>query len=97
MGFKKSQGRYYESYADAIERGAKEKNDVALAEKAATDAYKAWAETNKMAILSTPGLADRKMQEIRLGMYKRFGIENTMATGAPAPAGGYSVVGSRPS
>ena len=80
----------------AIERGSKEKNNVALAEKAAADLYKAWAETNKMAVMTTPGLADQKLRDFRTQMYKNFGIESTMAAGTPALAGGFSVVGSRP-
>lgn len=93
-----SKAKYNEAYTAAIERGAKEKNNVALAEKAASDLYKAWAETNKIAIMSTPGLADQKLQDFRADMYQRFGIEPTMSASAPATAGGgFKLLGVRPS
>lgn len=82
--YRKAMGKYYGAYGEAIERGAKEKNNVALAEKAAIDAYKAWADSNKVQIMTTPGLAEQKMQDFRAQMYRHFGIEPTITTGAPA-------------
>ena len=94
--YRKAMGKYYGAYGEAIERGAKEKNNVALVEKAAQDAVDTWAKNNKMALLQSPDLYEQMRKKYRMEAYQSFGIEPTMTAGTPAPAGGYSVVGSRP-
>jgi hypothetical protein len=67
----------------AIERGYKDRNNVALAEKAAQDAVDTWAKNNKMALLQTPDLYEQMRNKYRMEAYQSFGIEPTMAAGAP--------------
>ena len=81
--YRKAMGKYYGAYGEAIERGAKEKNNVALAEKAAQDAVDTWAKNNKMALLQTPDLYEQMRNKYRMEAYQSFGIEPTMAAGAP--------------
>lgn len=96
--YRKAMSRYYDESADAIARGAKEKNNVQMAEQAAVNAAKAWADANKMALLQTPGLFDQKLREFRMEAYKNFGIEPTMTASAPdATGGGFKLLGVRPS
>jgi hypothetical protein len=86
--YHRAKGKESGAYTAAIERGAKEKNNVALAEKAATDLYKAWADSNRVAIMTSPGLADQKLKDFRNQMYRNFGIEPTMAAGTSGAVGG---------
>jgi hypothetical protein len=96
--YRKAMAKYYEESAGAIARGAKEKNNVQMAEQAAVNAAKAWADANKMALLQTPGLFDQKLREFRMEAYKNFGIEPTMTASAPdAIGGGFKLLGVRPS
>lgn len=77
----KSMGRYYESYAAATERGAKEKNLELEAEKLIAQ------EMAKDKFLNMPGqeaaraARERQMRET---IYRNLGITPTMAAGAPA-------------
>lgn len=96
--YRKAMGKYYDEMAGAVARGAKEKNNVQMAEQAAVNAAKAWADANKMALLQTPGLFDQKLREFRMEAYKNFGIEPTMTASAPdAIGGGFKLLGVRPS
>ena len=97
--YRKALGKYYGSYAEAIERGAKEKNEIQLAEKAAQDAVDTWAKNNKMALLQSPGLYDEMRNKYRMEAYNAYGIKMpTMSASAPAPTGGgYKFLGVRPS
>ena len=96
--YRKSMGKYYGSYADAIERGAKEKNEVQLAEKSAQEALDTWAKNNKMALFQSPDLYDRMRDKYRRDAYNVYGIKMpTMAAGAPdAAGGGFKLLGVRP-
>jgi hypothetical protein len=73
--YRKAMGKYYGSYAEAIERGAKEKNEVQLAEKSAQEALDTWAKNNKMALLQFPDLYDRMRDKYRRDAYNVFGIK----------------------
>ena len=81
--YRKAMGKYYGAYSEAIERGAKEKNNVALAEKAAQDAVDTWAKNNKMALLQSPDLYEQVRKKYRMEAYQSFGITPTMTAGAP--------------
>jgi hypothetical protein len=81
--YRKAMGKYYGAYGEAIERGAKEKNNVALAEKAAQDAVDTWAKNNKMALLQSPDLYEQMRKKYRMEAYQSFGIAPTMTAGAP--------------
>jgi lysozyme family protein len=81
--YRKAMGKYYGAYGEAIERGAKDKNNVALAEKAAQDAVDTWAKNNKMALLQSPDLYEQMRKKYRMEAYQSFGITPTMTAGAP--------------
>ena len=95
---KKMQAKYYGSYADAIERGAKEKNEALQAETLVQQRMEKWLSgPGKFAETIERGATAREEERVRKAIYQQLGIKPTMAAGAPAPAGGFSVVGSRPS
>jgi hypothetical protein len=77
----KAQAKYYTSYGEAIDRGAKEKNDELLAEKAITDYMEKWdkAMPNKVAGISDPGLRDRTEEAYRQKIYAQMKIKPIMA------------------
>jgi lysozyme family protein len=97
--YRKAMGKYYGSYADAIERGAKEKNETQQAEKSAQEALDTWAKNNKMALLQSPALYDQMRNKYRMEAYTAYGIKMpTMAAGSPdAAGGGFKLLGVRPS
>jgi hypothetical protein len=97
--YRKAMGKYYGSYADAIERGAKEKNETQQAEKSAQEALDTWAKNNKMALLQSPTLYDQMRNKYRMEAYTAYGIKMpTMAAGSPdAAGGGFKLLGVRPS
>ena len=76
----KAQAKYYGSYADAIERGAKEKDDVLLAEKAITDYMESWdkAMVNKMGSIGDPAARARVEEAYRQRIYAQKGITPIM-------------------
>jgi len=89
-----AKSKYYGAYADSIERGAKEKNEVQLVEKTAQDAMDNWAKNNKMALLQTPGLYEQMRNKYRMEAYNQYGIP-MQATAGVAAAGapsGYRVL-----
>jgi lysozyme family protein len=92
--YRKAMAEQARANAASIERGAKEKNLQLEAEKLIAQ------EISKDKFINMPGQeAARAAREaqMRATIYRQLGIEPTMAAGAPAPAGGFSVVGSRPS
>jgi hypothetical protein len=91
--YRKAMGEQARAMAGAIERGAKEKNLQLEAEKLIAQ------EISKDKFLNMPGQESARAAreaQMRATIYRQLGIEPTMATGASAPAGGFSVVGSRP-
>jgi hypothetical protein len=78
--------------ADFIASGAKEKNLALQAEQLIAQKVKDLPVTSRMDATQL-ALAENR---IRQSVYQQLGIPLTMLTGAPAPAGGFSVVGSRP-
>jgi lysozyme family protein len=81
--YRKAMGKYYDAQTAATDRGAKEKSNVALAEKAAQDAVDTWAKNNKMALLQSPDLYEQVRRKYRMEAYQSFGITPTMTAGAP--------------
>ncbi len=82
---KKMQGKYYEAYADAIERGAKEKNLQLQAETLVQQRMEKWLSgPGKMAEALTPGSTIAEEERVRREIDRQLGITPTMATGAPA-------------
>jgi hypothetical protein len=81
----------------AIERGAKEKNMQLEAEKLVQQHMEKWnTGVGKYATMSDKSAPLAEELRIRQEIYRQLGIKPIMAAGTPAPAGGYSVVGSRP-
>ena len=77
----KAQAKYYNAYGEAIDRGAKEKNDELLAEKAITDYMEKWdkAMVNKMGSVGDPTLRARAENEYRQRLYAQMGIKPIMS------------------
>jgi hypothetical protein len=96
--YRKKMGEYYGESAAAIARGAKEKNLELEAEKLVQQHMEKWGTgVGKFATLSDKSAPLAEEARIRQEIYRQLGIKPTMAAGAPALAGGFSVVGSRPS
>jgi len=96
--YRKKMGEYYGESAAAIARGAKEKNLELEAEKLVQQHMEKWGTgVGKFATLSDKSAPLAEEVRIRQEIYRQLGIKPTMAAGAPATAGGFSVVGSRPS
>jgi hypothetical protein len=92
----KAQAKYYGSYADAIERGAKEKNLELEAEKRIGDRMEAWDKANKIASIQDPTARLQEENRLRQQIYASLGIKPIMAgQAAPAGAGDFKIVGVR--
>ena len=90
----RAQAKYYGSYADAIERGAKEKNLELEAEKKIGDRMEAWDKTNKVANMQNPAARLQEEARIRQQIYASLGIKPIMSTqAAPAASGGFKFLG----
>jgi len=94
--YRKAMGKYYDASTASIERGAKEKNLNLEAEKLIAQRMKELSPLMQAQLAGEPTRLAAVEANIRQEIYRRLGIEPTMAAGAPAAAGGYSVVGSRP-
>ena len=86
-----------EATTGAIERGSKEKNLELEAEKLVAQRMKDLPKLTQVQLQGDPARLAAVEANIRQEIYRQLGIKSTMAAGAPAPAGGFSVVGSRPS
>jgi hypothetical protein len=94
--FKKKQGKYYEAYGEAIERGAKEKNEQLEAEKLVRQYMGDWERNNKIAVLQDPTSRLQEENRIRQQIYASLGLTPIMAgQSAPAGAGDFKLVGVR--
>lgn len=95
----KAQAKYYTSYGEAIDRGAKEKNEELLAEKAITDYMEKWdkAMPNKVAGISDPGLRQRTEEAYRQKIFAQMGIKPIMSQQptASSGSGGFKLLGVR--
>jgi hypothetical protein len=95
--YRKAMGEQARSMTAAIERGAKEKNMQLEAEKLVQQHMEKWnTGVGKYATLSDKAAPLAEELRIRQEIYRQLGIKPIMAAGTPAPAGGFSVVGSRP-
>jgi hypothetical protein len=76
----RAQAKYYGSYADAIERGAKEKNDTLNAEKLVQEAIGKWEKTlaGQSALMKDPNAKERELERIRTDIYAQMGITPIM-------------------
>jgi flagellum-specific peptidoglycan hydrolase FlgJ len=82
---KKMQAKYYGSYAEAIERGAKEKDSQLQAETLVQQRMEKWLSgPGKMAEALTPGATAKEEERVRRAIYQQLGLNPIMAAGAPA-------------
>jgi flagellum-specific peptidoglycan hydrolase FlgJ len=86
-----------EATTGAIERGSKEKNLELEVEKIVAQRMKDLPKLTQVQLQGDPARLAAVEANIRQEIHRQLGIKSTMAAGAPAPAGGFSVVGSRPS
>jgi hypothetical protein len=92
--YREAQTRYQTAYADALERGAKEKNISFEAEKEVNDYMANWDKNNKMLALQDPTARMREEQRIREQIYASAGVKPIMAKqAAPAGGGGFKFLG----
>jgi hypothetical protein len=94
--YRRSLGRQAEAYADAIERGAKEKNLELEAEKLVQQRMKDWGASIEGKV-AKPDVAAAKEAQIRQTIYQYLGISPTMMQNS-APAmntAGFKMVGVR--
>jgi hypothetical protein len=86
----KSQAKYYEAYAGAIERGSKEKNLELEAEKMVQENLGKWEKTmaGQMASINDPTAKAREESRLRTAIYASLGIKPIMGSQSAAPSGG---------
>jgi hypothetical protein len=86
----KAQAKYYGAYGEAIERGAKEKNETLAAEKMVQDAISKWENSmpGKMAMMNDPNAKAREEDRVRTAIFAQLGITPIMAKQSAAPSGG---------
>jgi hypothetical protein len=94
-----AQAKYYEQYAGAIERGAKEKNDLLAAETLVQKRVGEWEKSleGKMAAMQNPNARAQIEDALRRQIYGQLGLDVSKIAGAPATGdtGGFKVVGVR--
>jgi lysozyme family protein len=76
--YREAQTKYSTAYADAIERGAKEKNEQYQVEKLIQDAMSNWDKNNKMTALQDPTARTREEERIRQQIYANLGLKPIM-------------------
>jgi lysozyme family protein len=85
----KAQAKYYGSYADAIERGAKEKNEQLQAEQLVQKHMESWEKNNKIASIQDPMARLQEENRARQQIYANLGLKPIM-TGQAGSASGLS-------
>jgi len=83
---KKMQAKYYGSYADAIERGAKEKNEVLQAETLVQQHMEKWLSSSPGLIATTndPNATAKEEARVRKALYLQLGLNPIMSSNTPA-------------
>jgi len=79
-------GKYYTAGAEAIERGSKERDLVAAAEKAAHDAFTALSKDN-FDLMLNPAERTKLYNRLRMEKFMQYGISPTMLGSGPATGG----------
>jgi hypothetical protein len=98
IGYKQAASKKALAEADYLDRGAKDKNLQLQAETLVQQRMEKWLSgPGKFAETISKGETAREEDRVRKAIYQQLGIQPTIVAGAPAPAGGFSVVGSRPS
>jgi lysozyme family protein len=78
--YREAQTKYSTAYADAIERGAKEKNEQYQAETLVRGYMSDWDKSNKMTVLQDPTARMREEERIRQQIYANLGLKPIMGT-----------------
>jgi hypothetical protein len=91
--YKEAQTRYQTAYADALERGAKEKNMAFEAEKEVNDYMEKWDRNNKMIAFQDPTARAREEQRIRQQIYASAGLKPIMGTQTASSAANLDPLG----
>jgi len=83
---KKMQAKYYGTYADAIERGAKEKNEVLQAETLVQQHMEKWLSSSPGLIATTndPNATAKEEARFRKSVYLQLGLNPIMSSNTPA-------------
>ena len=83
---KKMQAKYYGSYADAIERGAKEKNEVLQAETLVQQHIEKWLSSSPglIATANDPNATAKEEARFRKSVYLQLGLNPIMSSNTPA-------------
>jgi len=97
IGYKQAATKKAAAEAGYLDRFGKDKNLSLEAEKLIAQRMKELPTLIQVQLAQDPARLTAVEANIRKEIYRQLGIESTMAAGAPAPAGGFSVVGSRPS
>jgi hypothetical protein len=84
--YRKAMGRYYGTYADAIERGAKEKNEVLQAETLVQQHMEKWLSSSPGLIATTndPNATAKEEARVRKALYLQLGLNPIMSSNTPA-------------
>jgi hypothetical protein len=90
---KKMQAKYYGSYADAIERGAKEKNAQLQAETLVQQHIEKWLSSGPGLIATgqDPNATAKEEARVRKSIYQQLGLNPIMSSNTPA--GGAKFIG----
>jgi lysozyme family protein len=92
-----AKSKYYEAYADMIERGGKEKNEVVQAATIAKDRMKTFMDSMQGKLADQP-TRDRLYNQYLLDAYNQLGIPAPTAMASAGTAGaGLKLLGVRPS
>jgi hypothetical protein len=83
---KKAQAKYYDSYAAAIERGAKEKNDVLQAETLVQQHIEKWLSSSPglIATAQDPNATAKEEARFRKSLYLQLGLNPIMSPNTPS-------------
>lgn len=84
--YRDAMSKYYTAGAEAIERGAKEKDLVGAAEKAAHDAFTALAKDNVF-LMTNPEERAKLYNRLRMEKFMQYGISPTMLGSGPSAGG----------
>lgn len=84
--YRSALGKYYTAGAEAIERGSKERDLVAAAEKAAHDAFTALSKDN-FDLMLNPAERTKLYNRLRMEKFMQYGISPTMLGSGPATGG----------
>lgn len=84
--YRDAMSKYYAAGAEAIERGAKDKDLVGAAEKAAHDAFTAMAKDN-VYLMTNPEERAKLYNRLRMEKFMQYGISPTMLGSGPSAGG----------